>query len=197
MPQSFTSLHLHIVFSTKDRAPLISPDVQSRLYEYVGGILRAEGCTLIAAGGMSDHVHLLVSLSKQMSVADAVRLVKSNSSKWIHETFADKRDFPCQAGYGAFAAFDPFCPIRNVTGAYPPTLLIHGDRDTDVPYAQSVMMAETLARANVPHELITVPGGGHGLGIRAYFREAAERDPDDPVGRIFARVLTFLDTHLQ
>ena len=102
MPQSFTSLHVHVVFSTKNRAPLITPDLQPRLYEYLGGILRSQGCRLLAAGGTPDHVHLLVSLSKQMSVSEAVRLIKSNASKWVHETFPERRDFAWQAGYGAF-----------------------------------------------------------------------------------------------
>jgi acetyl esterase/lipase len=61
------------------------------------------------------------------------------------------------------AAFDPFCPVRNVTADYPPTLLLHGDRDTDVPYEQSVLMAARLAEAGVEHELITIRGGGHGF----------------------------------
>jgi acetyl esterase/lipase len=61
-------------------------------------------------------------------------------------------------------AFDPFCPIRNVTANYPPTLFVHGTKDTDVPYELSVTMDRELARQGVPHELITVPGGGHGLG---------------------------------
>lgn len=103
MPQSFVSLHVHIVFATKNRVPLISADFQPRLYEYIGGIVRAQGCSLTAAGGMPDHVHLLVSLSKEASVAEIVRLIKANSSKWIHETFPDKRDFRWQTGYGAFA----------------------------------------------------------------------------------------------
>ncbi len=103
MPQSFTSLHVHVVFSTKNRAPLITPDLQPRLYEYLGGILRSQGCRLLAAGGTPDHVHLLVSLSKQMSVSEAVRLIKSNASKWVHETFPERRDFAWQAGYGAFS----------------------------------------------------------------------------------------------
>jgi len=60
-------------------------------------------------------------------------------------------------------AFVPFCPVRNVTADYPPTMLLHGDRDTDVPYQQSVMMAEALAKAGVPHELVTIPGGEHGF----------------------------------
>jgi acetyl esterase/lipase len=60
--------------------------------------------------------------------------------------------------------FDPFCPMRNVTAEYPPTLLIHGTKDTDVPYERSAEMAKELARHKVVHELITVPGAGHGLG---------------------------------
>ena len=61
------------------------------------------------------------------------------------------------------AKLDAYCPVRNVSRAYPPTLLIHGTEDTDVPYELSSEMAKELARKNVPHELITVPGAGHGL----------------------------------
>lgn len=103
MPQSFGSLHFHIVFSTKNRQPLIDVELQPRLYEYIGGILRAEKSVLLAAGGMPDHVHLLVSLSRELSIAETLRLVKANSSKWIHETFPDRKLFAWQAGYGAFS----------------------------------------------------------------------------------------------
>jgi acetyl esterase/lipase len=83
-------------------------------------------------------------------------------------------------------AFDPFCPIRNVTAAYPPTLLIHGTKDTDVPYEQSEMMERELTRKGVEHELITVPGAGHGLvGV----------DPAVVTG-VRRRVLSFLANHL-
>ena len=61
------------------------------------------------------------------------------------------------------AKFDPYCPIRNIDERYPPILMIHGTLDTDVPYDQSAAMAKELARRNRPHELITVPGAGHGL----------------------------------
>ena len=61
-------------------------------------------------------------------------------------------------------AFDPYCPVRNVSAKYPPTLLIHGTKDTDVPHEQSVVMDRELARHGVPHEFISVPGAGHGLG---------------------------------
>jgi REP element-mobilizing transposase RayT len=104
MPQSFASLHHHLIFSTKNRAPLISAEVQPRLFEYIGGILRAEGSVLEAAGGMADHVHLLVSINKQMSISEVLRIIKASSSRWVHETFPDTLSgFAWQAGYGAFA----------------------------------------------------------------------------------------------
>jgi putative transposase len=89
MPQSFASLHCHVIFSTKGRAPLISALLQPRLFAYLGGILAPRGTVLLAAGGMPDHVHLLLSLSREITVAEVVRLLKANSSKWVHETFPE------------------------------------------------------------------------------------------------------------
>jgi putative transposase len=109
MPQSFTCLHYHLIFSTKHRLPAITPDFQTRLYDYIGGILHSEKSVLLAAGGMPDHVHLLCSLSKELAVAAALRLIKANSSKWIHETFPQHRSFAWQAGYGAFAVSYSHC----------------------------------------------------------------------------------------
>jgi REP element-mobilizing transposase RayT len=102
MPQSFSSLHCHIVFSTKNRQAWINRELQPRVYEYIGGILRNNSCALIAAGGMPDHVHLLVSLGRTVSVSEVVRLIKTNSSGWIHDELR-LRDFQWQTGYGAFA----------------------------------------------------------------------------------------------
>jgi REP element-mobilizing transposase RayT len=102
MPQSFGSLHCHLVFSTKHRLAQISDELQPRLVEYVGGILRNQGCALIAAGGIPDHVHLLASMSRTLAVADTVRIVKTNSSAWIHDEI-EMREFQWQEGYGAFA----------------------------------------------------------------------------------------------
>jgi REP element-mobilizing transposase RayT len=102
MPQSFVSLHYHLIFSTKNRQPLLTSDLQPRLNEYIGGILRAQGGVLLAAGGTADHLHLLVGLNKEMAVAEALRLVKANSSKWIHTEFPQHAGFAWQAGYGAF-----------------------------------------------------------------------------------------------
>jgi acetyl esterase/lipase len=84
-------------------------------------------------------------------------------------------------------ALAPWCPIRNVTADYPPTMLIHGTRDTDVPYAQSEAMARELARAGVKHQFITVPEGGHGLGgVKA-----------DVIASLYGRVLAFVDKQMR
>jgi len=82
-------------------------------------------------------------------------------------------------------AFDPFCPLRNVSKEYPPTLLIHGDRDTDVPYEQSVLMAKELSRHDVAHNFITLTNGGHGISRR----DAAL------AARTYEQVVRFLDKH--
>jgi dipeptidyl aminopeptidase/acylaminoacyl peptidase len=88
-------------------------------------------------------------------------------------------------------AFDALCPLRNVTRDYPPTLLLHGDQDTDVPYQQSVLMAEALARHGVEHSLMTVAGGGHGF-------DGANGGLQDPANaRRFASMLDFLQRHTQ
>jgi len=87
-------------------------------------------------------------------------------------------------------AFDPFCPVRNVTKEYPPTLLLHGDKDTDVPYEQSVLMAKTLAGHGVEHDLITLTNRGHGFDGG---RKAAE---DPVIAETFDRVVAFLKQHV-
>ena len=103
MPQSFACLHYHLIFSTKRRAPLLVGDHPVRVYTYIGGIIRSETGALVAAGGMPDHVHLLMSLSRESSVSDVLRQIKGSSSKWIHETFPELGGFAWQAGYAAFA----------------------------------------------------------------------------------------------
>jgi putative transposase len=103
MPQSFACLHYHLIFSTKDRDPLLVGDFPDRLYAYIGGVLREEKGSLVAAGGMPDHVHLLVSLGRASSVANILQRIKGGSSHWIHETIPNLGGFAWQAGYAAFA----------------------------------------------------------------------------------------------
>ncbi len=102
MPQSFGCLNYHLIFSTKHRRPCLADGTLDRLFEYIGGIFRSNNGLLLAAGGMPDHVHLLASVSREMSIAEAMRLIKTNSSGWMHETFPDQQEFSWQTGYAAF-----------------------------------------------------------------------------------------------
>ncbi|TWU05886.1 IS200/IS605 family transposase [Stieleria varia] len=98
-----TNLLFHIVFSTKYRRDLITPEIQPRLYEYIGGIVRDQHGSLLEIGGIANHVHLLAKLSPRIAFSDAIRVVKANSSKWLNETFQPKHTFRWQRGYGAFS----------------------------------------------------------------------------------------------
>ncbi|GAG44017.1 unnamed protein product [marine sediment metagenome] len=102
MPDTFSHLLYHIVFSTKDRLPLITRDIADDLYAYIGGILRHHNAVLIEIGGMPDHAHLLVRLRAQHSVAEIVKVVKSNSSRWMNNQVQNAK-FAWQSGYGAFS----------------------------------------------------------------------------------------------
>jgi REP element-mobilizing transposase RayT len=95
-------MHYHIVFCTKGRVPSIRPDIQARLYDYIGGIVRSEDGVLIAIGGMPDHIHLLATFPPTTCAADMVRRIKANSSKWVHENLREMDAFGWQTGYAAF-----------------------------------------------------------------------------------------------
>jgi REP element-mobilizing transposase RayT len=92
------------VFSTKNREPWLTPDKESRIWEYLGGIARANGMKALKVGGCDDHIHILLALPTTMTVSKAVQLLKGASSRWIHETDNDMMAFAWQDGYGAFTA---------------------------------------------------------------------------------------------
>ena len=100
---TFTNLLFHVVFSTKFRRPTIEKIWQDDLYGYIGGIIRENKGTLLCIGGVSDHVHLLVKLSPTIAISDALRLIKTNSSKMVNEKIGGRKPFEWQAGYGAFS----------------------------------------------------------------------------------------------
>ncbi|WP_417747175.1 IS200/IS605 family transposase [Rosistilla oblonga] len=103
MSSTHTNLLFHIVYSTKYRRDMIGADVQPRLYEYIGGVVREHKGILLEVGGMPDHVHLLAKLSPAVALSDVLRFVKANSSKWVNETLAPKLPFAWQRGFGAFS----------------------------------------------------------------------------------------------
>ncbi len=104
MAHSYSISAFHIVFGTKLRRPLISSDTQSTLWKYLAGIARNHRMTVFGIGGTDDHAHVLVSLPANVALADAVRDLKCNSSRWLRET---NRNFAWQQGYGAFSVSVP------------------------------------------------------------------------------------------
>ena len=118
MPSSWTQNYYHAVFGTRHRTPWISPEIEPRVHSFIGGIANDLGCTPIAVNGMAEHLHVLVRYPSDLSNADLVMNIKSRSSKWIHQTFRDLREFAWQKGYGGFTISLPGVPkveayVRN------------------------------------------------------------------------------------
>ena len=99
---SYTQLNYHVVFATKYRKRVIADPVQESMYQYIGGIIRDFNGSLDCVGGIEDHIHLLVSIPPKIAVSDAIRSIKSNSSRWVNEQEWSNRTFEWQKGYGAF-----------------------------------------------------------------------------------------------
>ena len=103
MSQSLSSILVHLVFSTKNREPFITPVIEAELHPYMATILREMKCPSLAIDGTSDHVHILFSLARVTAVADVVEEVKTGTSKWIKTKGSELRSFQWQRGYGAFS----------------------------------------------------------------------------------------------
>ena len=103
MPQSLSKILVHVVFSTKNRAPCLNTGVRDELYRYMAMVLQGLSCAPIKIGGEADHVHILCVLSKNISVAKLVEGVKRPTSKWVKSKRSDLKKFYWQNGYGAFS----------------------------------------------------------------------------------------------
>lgn len=103
MAQTLVNLYVHVVFSTKHRADLITPEIETELFAYIGGVLRKRETVLIAGNGTANHVHLLISMSKKFALIDLVRELKKASSLWIKQKGDEFSDFRWQDGFGAFS----------------------------------------------------------------------------------------------
>jgi len=103
MPQSLAAIYVHLIYSTKNREPLIRPEIGEDLRKYHAGILRNLDSPMIASDGTADHLHILFRLGRRISIADVVEELKKSSSKWIKDSGPEYADFYWQAGYGAFS----------------------------------------------------------------------------------------------
>ncbi len=103
MAHSYICVYIHYVFSTKNRQKFITPELEKRLWAYMGGIARENKMKALAIGGVEDHAHVLLSLPSTLSIAKAIQLIKGGSSTWVSKTFSEFKDFEWQEGYGAFS----------------------------------------------------------------------------------------------
>ena len=102
MSHSYTNLIYHLVFSTKDREPLITAAFEERLHQYMGGIIRTHGGIALEINGMPDHVHVLAKLRPDEAPSELIRDLKANATGWMHRVFPELSEFRWQNGYGAF-----------------------------------------------------------------------------------------------
>lgn len=103
MSQSLASILVHIIFSTKLRRPLIQPEIKIDLHSYIASIARSYESSVHEVGGVNDHIHLLVSLPRTLSLSKLIEEIKKGSSKWIKTKGQFFNDFSWQNGYGAFS----------------------------------------------------------------------------------------------
>ncbi len=103
MSQTHVSVYLHVVFSTKNRFPFLTSKIEPELFAYVGGILNNLGCRLLAANGTENHVHLLISIDKNVQIPKLVGTIKRESSKWLKARSHMLSKFGWQDGYSVFS----------------------------------------------------------------------------------------------
>jgi len=102
-PQSLSLVVIHVIFSTKDRGPLLNAETRPKLNAYLATVARNAGCQCYRAGGVADHVHLAIRLSRTLTIADLVENLKTASSKWLKTQSTDLAGFSWQRGYGCFS----------------------------------------------------------------------------------------------
>ena len=103
MAQTLVKNLQHIIFSTKDRVEMINGQRAPELYRYIGAVMKNKNCRLLSAGGTGDHIHLLASIDKTISLSFLVMRVKSLSSGWVHRNIQGGRKFAWQRGYASFS----------------------------------------------------------------------------------------------
>ena len=110
MTQSLVQIYVHLIFATHMRTPYLKDrELRERLHAYLAGICERQGSPALKVGGVEDHVHLFFRLGKQSEIADLVRELKRESSKWIKEQSDKLQSFHWQGGYGAFPALPGEC----------------------------------------------------------------------------------------
>jgi putative transposase len=110
MPNTYTNLLYHLVFSTKNRQPLIRESFKEELFKILGALVRDKGGALLERGGIADHIHLVVRLKAHTSVSDLLQYIKANSSGWVNRREDNQGRFEWQVGYAAFTVSESQLP---------------------------------------------------------------------------------------
>jgi REP element-mobilizing transposase RayT len=103
MPQSLSFVAIHVIFSTKERCPCLGTDIRGDLHAYLSTVARNAGCECFRVGGVSDHVHLAMRLSRTLTIAKLIETLKTSSSKWLKSQTKTMGGFAWQRGYGCFS----------------------------------------------------------------------------------------------
>ena len=103
MPQSLSCVVIHVIFSTKELRPFLDPGTRPKLHAYLATVAHNAGCECYRAGGVADHVHLAIRLSRTLTIADLVENLKTSSSKWLKTQSAGLATFSWQRGYACFS----------------------------------------------------------------------------------------------
>ena len=103
MPQSFSAIWFHVIFATRGRHPYLNREIRAHVHGYMHGVITRMGGLASAIGGVEDHVHVMMRLPQDLSVADCMRVLKSGTCGWIHGNFPEAREFAWQGGYSAFS----------------------------------------------------------------------------------------------
>ena len=114
MPQSLAHILVHLVFSTKNRDALLADDIRDELHAYIGGIVENQNGTLLKAGSVADHIHLLIAHPRTSAPSELVQAIKIGSSKWLKTKSARYDRFHWQGGYGIFSISPSHRPALEV-----------------------------------------------------------------------------------
>jgi len=144
MPQSLARIPIHLIYSTKNRDPLITDSVRELLHRYQAGIFANLGCEPIIINSVEDHAHALFELSRTVTIAEVVEEVKKSSSKWMKAQGPALAHFAWQAGYGAFAV-----SVSNIDQV---RRYIENQREHHRDLSFQVEFREFLNRHNIPFD---------------------------------------------
>jgi REP element-mobilizing transposase RayT len=112
MPNSYTKIWIHAIWATKERAPFIHSDIESKIYQYILEQLREQGCPVRIVNGMPDHIHCLFLLSREKSIAEVIKQIKGSSSYFINQNNLTTEKFSWQTGYASYSVSESV--VENV-----------------------------------------------------------------------------------